>query len=128
MVLIISCAILAGCGKKQTLEEYYSSMPDYNEQIASQMEEVKLNYIATFDDMFFRVEGNTVVYEYIFREYQDSDEFSKNVKQNFDQCDSSFWQELKKEAVGESDIKNSTIKYIYKNPDGRTIAEYEKKL
>ncbi len=106
---------------EKTLTDYFAE-PGVKEQMDSDMATAKATYASTYSDISYEIDGNTIVYIYVFKDAMPEDaiegiqesldaELSKSVKD----------QNLIGLIEQQSGVKGVSVQYIYRNPDGTDV-------
>lgn len=106
---------------EKTLSDYFAE-PGVKEQMDSEMDAAKTAYASTYSDISYEIDGNTIVYIYVFKDAIPEDtiegiqesldaELSKSVED----------QNLIGMIEQQSGVKGVSVRYIYRNPDGTDV-------
>lgn len=142
MTFTMSVALLAGCSKddtkttekdnktseeitteaaEKTLSDYFAE-PGVQEQMDADIATAKETYASTYSDIRREVDGNTLVYIYVYKDPISEDDFEEFQES----IDSSLSQTIKDQnLIGimeqQSGVDGISLQYIYCNPDGTEI-------
>lgn len=150
MTFAMSAAMLAGCSKddtekdrvdteetgrtedgnetsedtafdEKTLSDYFAE-PGVQEQMDADIAAAKENYASTYSDIRREVDGNTLVYIYVYKDPipEDSlEEFQESIDASLSQTITD--QNLIGIMEQQSGVSGISLQYIYYNPDGTEI-------
>ncbi len=104
---------------EKTLSDYFAE-PGVKEQMDSSMEAALSTYGSTYSDVSYEIDGNTIVYIYVFKDPMSVDEATQET------LDAELSKSVKDQnLIGimeqQSGVKGISIRYIYRNPDGTEV-------
>ncbi len=104
---------------EKTLSDYFAE-PGIKEQMDSSMEAALSAYGSTYSDVSYEIDGNTIVYIYVFKDPMSVDEATQET------LDAELSKTVKDQnLIGimeqQSGVKGISIQYIYRNPDGTEV-------
>lgn len=104
---------------EKTLSDYFAE-PGVKEQMDSSMEAALSTYSSTYSDVSYEIDGNTIVYIYVFKDPMSIDEATQET------LDAELSKTVKDQnLIGimeqQSGVKGISIQYIYRNPDGTDV-------
>ena len=151
MTFTMSAAMLAGCSKddsettkkdsiatddvrndvvdtsedavpaEKTLTDYFAE-PGVKEGMDSSMNSAKTTYASTYSDISYEIDGNTLVYIYVFKDPVPEDTI-EGIRESLD---AELSKSIKEQNVigmmeQQSGVKGISVRYIYRNPDGTDV-------
>ncbi|MDE5873193.1 MAG: DUF4854 domain-containing protein [Lachnospiraceae bacterium] len=106
---------------EKTLTDYFAE-PGVKESMDSDMASVKATYASTYSDISYEIDGNTLVYIYVFKDTIPEDSIEEIQKS----ADAELSKSVKDQnLIGlieqQSGVKGVSVRYIYRNPDGTEV-------
>lgn len=120
-VVMLAMCMLAGCGKTYaSVEEYFSEGDRIQQALdegVKQMEEAGVADL--YSDYDFTVEGNTMIYSYVFADYYEID--TAAISEGLDDAFENIVKSVR-EGTGVKDT--ITVEWVYYDPDGEEMYRY----
>lgn len=106
---------------EKTLSDYFAE-PGVKESMDSDMISAKAAYSSTYSDISYEIDGNTIVYIYVFKDAMPED----NIEALQESLDAELSKSVKEQnLIGlieqQSGVKGVSVRYIYRNPDGTEV-------
>lgn len=91
------------------------------EQLDSEMASVKAAYASTYSDVSYEIDGNTLVYIYVFKDPMPEDTMEMQESLDAELSKSVKDEKLISTLEQASGVKGISIRFVYRNPDGTEI-------